>query len=91
MWQFANNAKSVTETNTEQGQKSPITPITNASSTRQVVAYCVATLPWGNGLRYFVQIQTCFPNGLSLFHERPNISHDSQSPTFLLDTEACTP
>ena len=38
------------------GSREPITPITIASSPRKVVAYDVATLPWGDGYRYFLQI-----------------------------------
>ena len=48
------------------GPKEPVTPITIASSPRQVVAYDVATLPWGNGFRYFLQITDLFSKWVEL-------------------------
>ena len=40
--------------------REPITPITAATSPRQMVSYDVATLPWGGGYRYFLQITDLF-------------------------------
>ena len=57
------------------GSREPITPITIASSPRKVVAYDVATLPWGNGYRYFLQITDMFSKWIELVPMRNQTSH----------------
>ena len=57
------------------GPREPITPITIASYPRQVIAYDVATLPWGFGNRYFLQIRDMFSKWVELVPMCNQTSH----------------
>ena len=64
--QFCRQCEICNKNKHRSGPKEPITPITLASLPRQVIAYDVATLPWGNGYRYFRQITDMFSKWIEL-------------------------